>query len=178
MKTLNVIYISRIGFGFLAAVIAALVVPIDIGDPLLNGITIGLAVYLISYYLLKWRFMNKVDQPSKILTMGIGIYFLTFIMFWVLLITPSLAAPVASFTVDPQNPAVGDVVAFNAVLSHDPDGEIVNYIWNFGDEGTANGETAIEVTHTYNTAGEYIVTLTVTDDQGISISTAITLTVS
>jgi PKD repeat protein len=172
LKTLNVIYISRIGFGILAAVVAALVVPLDIGDPLLNGITIGLAVYLISYYLLKWRFMNKVDQPTKIITMGIGIYFLTFIMIWVLLITPSLAAPVASFAVDPLNPGVGDVVAFNAELSYDPDGEIVNYSWNFGDEGTAEGMT---VNHSYNTAGDYIVTLTVRDDQGISISTAIPL---
>ena len=175
MKTLNVIYISRIGFGFLAAVVAALVVPLNIGDPLLNGITIGLAVYLISYYLLKWRFMSKVDQPTKILTMGIGVYFITFILFWALLITPSLAAPVASFTVEPQNPAVGDVVAFDARLSYDPDGEIVTYSWNFGDEGTAEGMT---VNHSYNTAGDYIVTLTVTDDYGISMTTAITLPIS
>ena len=175
MKTLNVIYISRIGFGFLAAVVAALVVPLNIGDPLLNGITIGLAVYLVSYYLLKWRFMSKVDQPTKILTMGIGVYFITFILFWTLLITPSLAAPVASFTVEPQKPAVGNVVAFNAELSYDPDGEIVTYSWNFGDEGTAEGMT---VNHSYNTAGDYIVTLTVTDDYGISMTTAKTLPIS
>ncbi len=175
MKTLNVIYISRIGFGILAAVVAALVVPLNIGDPLLNGITIGLAVYLISYYLLKWRFMSKVDQPTKILTMGIGIYFLTFIMFWVLLITPSLAAPVAAFTVEPQNPAVGETIAFNASDSFDSDGYIVTYSWNFGDEGTAEGE---QVTHSYNTAGDYIVILTVTDDYGISMSTSVTLPVS
>jgi PKD repeat protein len=175
LKTLNVIYISRIVFGILAAIVAALVVPLNIGDPLLNGITIGLAVYLISYYLLKWRFMNKVDQPTKILTMGIGAYFLTFIMFWVLLITPSLAAPVASFTFDPKNPVAGETITFDASASIDTDGEIVTYSWNFGDEGTAEG---ITVNHSYNTVGDYSVTLTVTDDYGISISTSTTLTVS
>jgi PKD repeat protein len=173
LKTLNVIYICRVGFGILAAIVAALVVDLRVGDPLINGITIGLAVYLVSYYLLKWQFLNKVEKPSKIFTMGIGAYFLVFIMCWVLLITPFLSAPTATFTVDPQNPVVGEEIRFTST-GEDIDGEIVKWAWNFGDENTGTGKV---FTHSYSSAGEYTVILTVVDDHGISISNTTTLTV-
>ena len=136
MKTLNVIYVLRVGFGILAALIATLVVDLKVGDPLINGITIGLAVYLVSYYVIKWQFVNKVEKPTKIFTMGIGAYFLVFIMCWVLFITPSLAPPTAAFTVSPENPVVGENITFDARISEDTDGEIVRWVWNFGDENT------------------------------------------
>lgn len=174
LKTLNVIYICRVGFGILAAIVAALVVDLRVGDPLINGITIGLAVYLVSYYLLKWQFLNKVEKPTKIFTMGIGAYFLVFIMFWVLLVTPFLAFPTAAFTVTPQNPVVGEDITFDASISEDTDGEIVKWAWNFGDETTGTGESFV---HSYGSAGEYTVILTVVDDHGISSSNTTTLTV-
>ena len=175
LKTLNVIYLFRIGFGILAALVAALVVDLKgPGDPLINGITIGLAVYMVTYYLLKWQFANKVEKPTKILTMGIGIYFLTFIMCWVLFITPLLATPTATFTIDTQDPIVGEPIIFDASLSEDPDGDNLTYAWNFGDETTSKEE---EPTHTYISAGDYIVTLSVVDEHGISSSTSITLEV-
>ncbi|PVX26077.1 MAG: hypothetical protein CW691_02610, partial [Candidatus Bathyarchaeum sp.] len=157
MKTLNVIYCCRVGFGILAAIVAALVVDLKMGDPLINGITIALLVYFLTYYLLKWQFMNKVEKPTKILTMGIGAYFLIFIMFWVLLITPFLAAPTATFSVDSQDLVVGEPITFNAALSEDSDGEIVKWVWNFGDETSSEEETPT-ATHYYDNAGEYTVT--------------------
>lgn len=177
MKTLNVIYISRIGFGILASLVAALVVDLKMGTPLINGISVALAVYLVTYYVIKWRFMNKVDKPTKLFTMGIGVYFLTFILCWVLFITPFLAAPVATFTVDKQNPVIGDVITFNAGASEDPDGTIVTYAWNFGDQATIEKDVPT-VTHSYSTASDYIVTLTVIDDHGISNFTSMTLPVA
>jgi len=42
---------------------------------------------LLSYYALKPRFKDKVAKPSKILTTGIGVYFLSWIVFYVLLYT-------------------------------------------------------------------------------------------
>jgi len=173
LKTLNVIYCIRIGFGILAALVAALVVNLKAGNPLINGITVGLAVYLITYYLLKWRFMNKVEKPTKILTMGIGAYFLTFIFCWVLFITPFLAPPTAKFTIIPQNPVVGETITFTST-SVDPDGTIVKWVWDFGDENTGTGQT---FNHTYTIAGDYIVKLKVVDDHGISSSNKTTLTV-
>ncbi|MFO7991635.1 MAG: S8 family serine peptidase [Thermoplasmata archaeon] len=52
---------------------------------------------------------------------------------------------------------------FSALGSYDPDGEIVSYHWDFGDGSNATG---MYVDHEYSEAGEYVVTLTVTDDDG------------
>jgi len=174
LKTLNIIYWSRVGFGIFAALVATLLVNLKAGNPLMNGITVGLAVYLISYYLLKWKFTSKVEQPTKILTMGIGAFFLTFILCWVLFITPTLAPPTPTFTVNPENPLVGEIITFNATSSVDPDGEITKWIWDFGDDNTIEGETS---TYSYNVAGDYPVMLTVIDDHGISMSNITTITV-
>jgi hypothetical protein len=57
--------------------------------------------------------------------------------------------------------------SFDGSGSSDPDGSIASYDWSFGDSGTSSGATA---THTYDAAGDYAVTLTVTDDQGASAS--------
>ena len=114
--------------------------------------------------------MNKVEKPTKIFTMGIGAYFLAFILFWVLFITPFLAAPTAAFVVETKDPIVAEPITFNAELSEDPDGDIVKYIWNFGD-GDVQEETTPTVTHTYYKVQNYTVILTVVDDNGISIST-------
>ena len=54
---------------------------------LMNSITLALAVYLISYYIIKSKFMLKVEKPSKLATTGIGIYFIAWLVFWVLLYT-------------------------------------------------------------------------------------------
>ena len=122
MKTLNVIYICRVGIAILAALVASFVVNLKVGDPLINGISISLAIYILTYYVLKYFFMNKVEKQTKILTMGIGAYFLTFLLCWVLLITPTLANPQAEFTFDVHSPQIGDTITFDASPSTDPDG--------------------------------------------------------
>jgi hypothetical protein len=176
LKTLNVIYCIRIGLGALAALIAALVVDLKVGNPLINGITVALAVYLITYYLLKSLFANKVEKPTKILTMGIGIYFIIFVFCWVLFTTPLLAPPTAMITRTPEgNVAVGETITFDASASFDPDGTIVKYSWNFGDGITGTGET---LNHTYANATTYTVRLTVLDEHGISITNTTTITVN
>jgi len=175
LKTLNIIYCSRIGFAVLAALVATLVVNLKVGNPLINGITVGLAVYIITYYLLKWQFMSKVEKPTKILTMGIGAYFLTFVFCWVLFITPFLAPPTATFTINPQDPVTGETITFDATASVDPDGTIVKYVWTFGDETTSD---KAKPTHSYSSAGDYTVKLKVVDDHGISRTNTTILTVT
>ena len=54
---------------------------------LLNGVSIALVTYLISYYIIKSKFSLKVEKPQKLVTMGIGIYFISWIAFWTLLYT-------------------------------------------------------------------------------------------
>jgi PKD repeat protein len=89
-------------------------------------------------------------------------------------IDKTLKAPIASFTVSKTTAMVYETITFNASLSYDPDGTIVSYEWDFGDNTTANGTT---VSHAYTKAGTYIVTLTVTDNDGNKATQSIAITV-
>lgn len=83
--------------------------------------------------------------------------------------------PVACFDVAPAAGVCPLPVSFDARPTHDPDGVITAYAWDFGDGTTATGPLA---QHTYTRAGSYDVTLTVTDDTGRqdTIQTAVTAT--
>ncbi|WP_169951621.1 LamG-like jellyroll fold domain-containing protein [Microbispora sp. H11081] len=70
---------------------------------------------------------------------------------------PPNQPPTASYTVN--CPALE--CSFDAGASADSDGSVVSYAWDFGDGTTGTGKTP---THTYPAAGDYPVTLTVTDD--------------
>jgi PKD repeat protein len=80
------------------------------------------------------------------------------------------APPIASFT-----SACGGILTctLDASQSHDPDGTIARYVWNFGDGTTGYGSPIV---HTYTIAGTYTVRLTVTDGGGAS--TAVTQSVT
>jgi len=85
--------------------------------------------------------------------------------------------PVAHFTFTPEKPAVDEIITFNASGSYDPDGTIVSYEWNFGDGNTTSITDPI-VTHSYSSAGDYIVNLTVTDNASATNSTVKLIQVS
>ncbi len=70
--------------------------------------------------------------------------------------------------------AVDEVITFDASLSHDTDGSIVSYSWDFGDGANGSGVTP---SHSYAAAGTYTVNLTVTDNDGASASDVIEATV-
>lgn len=72
------------------------------------------------------------------------------------------APPTVVFTTSPENPAPGKNIFFNASESKAAEGRVlVEYFWDFGDGTTAFGAA---VSHTYDAAGSYVVTLKVTDD--------------
>ncbi|MEM2147478.1 MAG: hypothetical protein QXJ94_02605 [Candidatus Bathyarchaeia archaeon] len=54
---------------------------------LMNGISFALIIYMLSYYIIRPKFIMKVEKPQKILTTGIGIYIFSWIVFWALLYT-------------------------------------------------------------------------------------------
>ena len=83
--------------------------------------------------------------------------------------------PVASFTASPTTAQTAIPIIFNATSSYDPDGTIVSYSWNFGDGIIGSGETP---SHSYNIAGVYTVTLTVTDNSGSTASTSSKFTIT
>lgn len=82
--------------------------------------------------------------------------------------------PQALFDYNPQNPEEDKLVSFTD-LSFDQDGTILNVTWDFGD-GTVE-ENGVIITHGYNKSGNYLVTLTITDDDGATVTTSQTIEV-
>ena len=76
--------------------------------------------------------------------------------------------------------APGGSVSFSSAGSLDPDGGAVTLHWNFGDPGSgaSNVSSAAAPSHVYSTAGSYVATLVVTDDEGSSASDESMITVS
>ncbi|MEM2877760.1 MAG: PKD domain-containing protein [Thermoproteota archaeon] len=76
--------------------------------------------------------------------------------------------PMAKFSYTPTKVGLCEEVTFDASASSDPDGSISSYKWEFGDGGEASG---VNVKHSYHGLGDYLVTLTVTDNEGARNST-------
>jgi PKD repeat protein len=92
--------------------------------------------------------------------------------------TATNGAPTARFDA-PPDPTVGDSVTFDASASDDTDGTIADYRWDFDGDGTVDETTASATTsHTYGSAGEYGVELTVVDDDGATGSVTRTVDVA
>lgn len=82
-------------------------------------------------------------------------------------------APTAAFVLSstPGNLTV----SFDATGSSDSDGTLTGYAWNYGDGTTDTGATP---THTFTTGGSHTVTLTVTDDGGLTATKSNTFTLT
>ena len=63
-------------------------------------------------------------------------------------------------------------VTFDSTCSADSDGTIVSRTWIFGDATSADG---VKATHQYSEAGTYTATLLVTDNEGRTSDTSITM---
>jgi hypothetical protein len=89
--------------------------------------------------------------------------------------TPTIvnAKPVAAAG-DDRKVIVSESMQFNGSKSHDPDGNIASYQWDFGDGKTGSGVT---VNYAYTAAGTYTVTLTVTDNNGATATDTAIMTV-
>ena len=84
--------------------------------------------------------------------------------------------PRASFWVSPVPSTLRRArrrLTFHGSGSSDPDGKIVDYAWNFGDGGHAEGTSPTRV-HKYGRPGTYLATLVVTDDEGCSTEPSFT----
>jgi PKD repeat protein len=89
-------------------------------------------------------------------------------------VPPTPAPPVAQISEAPSTVKFGESVTFSGAASTDSDGNITSYEWDFGDGNTASGET---VTYAYSDIGAYNVKLTVTDDDGLSGTTEVSMKV-
>jgi hypothetical protein len=87
MQTITIIYWTRVLLGVIAALISILIGSLILEFNLLNSISIALLVYVASYYMYKSLFLEKVEKPSIILSTGVGAYFMSWIVMWVLFYT-------------------------------------------------------------------------------------------
>lgn len=102
---------------------------------------------------------NKAGPPIPVGTNPAGIA-----------ITPD-QPPSAAFGSSAQ--AAGQATGFDASSSSDPDGSVASYHWDFGD-GSSETTASARTTHTYASAGNYTVTLMVSDNEGCSTSLVFT----
>lgn len=79
-------------------------------------------------------------------------------------VQPTNHNPIAQFTFTPANPTVNQVVSFTSTSS-DQDGDTLTYSWDFKDSSTS---TSANPTHKFAKEGSYAVSLTVTDEQGLT----------
>lgn len=76
----------------------------------------------------------------------------------------------------PYDGVIGEPIIFDGSNSYDTDSnDILTFSWGFNDGTTKNGE---QVTHSFNSIGEYSVTLTVTDSEGGENSKTTTITIT
>jgi PKD repeat protein len=80
--------------------------------------------------------------------------------------------PQAMFTASEIAHIIPFTASFDATLTYVPDGEIVSYLWTFGDGGSDTGPV---VDHIYQQNGSYRVTLTVFDADGKTASTSMSV---
>jgi len=74
--------------------------------------------------------------------------------------------PVADFSWFPTNPNPGQTTTFDASDSYDPDGNIIEYQWDWNNDGTYDeSHSTPTATHSWSDAGYYPVELTVIDNE-------------
>ena len=90
MRPLVIIYWARVVLGIISGSIST-VLTLSMGErglpTFLNGLTIALVVYLITFYIIKAKFAKTVEKPSKLMSQGIGIYFFAWLLTWIMLYT-------------------------------------------------------------------------------------------
>jgi hypothetical protein len=82
---LDKLYWLRIGLGFASGVLTEELTGMDA----YNGISIGILVFLVSYYFARFVWYRGVDKrfQSKLYTTGLGGYIGMFLFSWILLFT-------------------------------------------------------------------------------------------
>ncbi len=97
---------------------------------------------------------------------------------WGITISEQEQNPPLAVLAGPTQALVGQDVTFDGSESTPGSSSIVNYAWDFGNGKTASGKNETNVTTQYTAAGTYQVTLTVTDENGLSNSASASINIS
>lgn len=152
MEPLKRLYWIRVGLGVIAAMICTaynVFVGADEGfNVFLTGFVFALLFYLLSFYALKPHFIEKAKKPSEVLTTGIGIYFLMWLIFWTL--SFSLVIPVHDIAVVDVNPSsinVDEAALFNITVVVKNEGDFAETfnVTAYYDETTIETQTVINL---------------------------------
>ncbi len=85
---------------------------------------------------------------------------------------PDNILPIANLAVDKNSGVINDTFIFNVSDSRDPDGSIILYQLDFGDNTSTQFVNPALISHVYKTVGTYTAKLIVTDNRnGISLET-------
>jgi PKD repeat protein len=90
--------------------------------------------------------------------------------------SPTQRGPFARFTSSPSSPVVGQSVTLDGSPSTDPNGQIVRYEWDADGDG-AFERSGAQTTVRFQTPGEHVIRLRVTDDEGLVSAEAGSVTV-
>jgi hypothetical protein len=87
--------------------------------------------------------------------------------------------PLASFSWTPLNLTKNQTVTFDASISNDPDGSLTLYEWDWNNDGVyEDSHTTPTATHSWTQAGDYSVTVQITDNDNATSTKTITVPVS
>jgi PKD repeat protein len=89
---------------------------------------------------------------------------------------PMNLAPIASFTVSPPAPQIGQAVALSSTAT-DPDGAIAGQEWDLDGDGVFGDASGPSASTTFATAGAHTVSLRVADDRGVVVIGSAAVTV-
>ncbi len=83
------LYWLRLGL----AAIAGLAAQVLVGTDFTSGISLGIAMYLVSYYVARFTWYRGLGREAqgKIYTTGVGSFVLVFLFTWMLLFTMQIA---------------------------------------------------------------------------------------
>jgi len=88
---------------------------------------------------------------------------------------PDQYPPIAQIEITPKDEFnVSENISFDASGSYDPDGVIIKYLWDFDDGNTS---MLVSPVHSYKKAGDYVVTITLTDDDNLTCIEAVAVSV-
>ena len=103
LKPLEKVYWLRLALGIFAAILCTIYgvatesITNIVSDfritTLFNSTSVALITYMISYYIIKAKFVTQVQKPQKLVTTGIGVYLLSWLVFWVLFYTVLAGSP-------------------------------------------------------------------------------------
>ena len=85
--------------------------------------------------------------------------------------------PVAAIDASPMNGFVPLLVNLDGSDSHDPDGTVISYAWDFDDDGLVDSSDMI-TSHVYSSHGVHLASLTVTDNDGLTNTASVEIAVA